>query len=63
MEPVSLPSDMQMVETQSKPAQPYQEVEEPRQVRTPRPRRQPLPEEPMQQVETGGQSAGSDGAS
>jgi hypothetical protein len=54
MEDVSLPSDMVMIETQSKPATtPYQE-EAPRPARTPRPRPQSpvVPDEPLQQVET-----------
>jgi hypothetical protein len=54
MDPVSLPSDMQMVETTSKPSAPAYEEEAPRPVRTPRPRpqAQPVAEEPLQQVET-----------
>jgi ribonuclease E len=54
MEPVSLPSDMQMIETTSKPSAPAHEEEPPRPARTPRPRpqAQAVPEEPLQQVET-----------
>ncbi len=65
MEPVALPSDLVMIETQSKAPSTYQEPEAPRPTRTPRPRYQPpaVPEEPLQQVETGKeQSAGSDAA-
>jgi ribonuclease E len=65
MEPVALPSDLVMIETQSKGPSTYQEPEVPRPARTPRPRYQPqaAPEEPLQQVETGKhQSAGSDAA-
>jgi ribonuclease E len=65
MEPVALPSDLVMIETQSKRPSTYQETEAPRPARTPRPRYQPsaVPEEPLQQVETGKeQSAGSDTA-
>jgi ribonuclease E len=63
MEPVSLPADMQMVETTSRPSSPAYEEEAPRPVRTPRPRPQvPVaPEEPLQQVETR-PSPGSDNA-
>jgi hypothetical protein len=65
MEPVSLPSDLVMIETQSKAAPVYQESEEPRPARTPRPPRNrpaPVADEPLQQVETGGPSrGGSDG--
>ncbi len=55
MEPVALPSDLVMIETQSKTAPVYQEPEAPRPVRTSRPRYQApvVPEEPLQQVETG----------
>ena len=65
MDPVALPSDLVMIETQSKAASIDQESEAPRPVRTSRPRYQPpaVPEEPLQQVETGKQqSAGSDPA-
>ncbi len=65
MDPVALPSDLVMIETQSKGSSTYQEPDAPRQARTPRPRYQPqaVPEEPLQQVETGKeQSAGSDSA-
>jgi hypothetical protein len=60
MDPVSLPSDMVMIETQNKPAPVYQESEESRPARTPRQRNRPAPlaDEPMQQVETGGPSRG-----
>jgi hypothetical protein len=62
MEPVNLPSDMVMIETQSRSAPAYQEPEEARPVRTPRQRNRPapLPDEPMQQIETGGSRGGSD---
>jgi hypothetical protein len=58
MEPVALPSDLVMIETQAKPQTNYQEAEPPRAVRTPRTRsqQQVAPEEPLQQVETGGKS-------
>jgi len=65
MDPVVLPSDLVMIETRSKAPSPFQEPEESRTARTPRPRYQSpaVPEEPLQQVETGkGQSAGSDAA-
>ena len=60
MDPVSLPSDMVMIETQSKSAPAHQESEESRPARTPRQRNRPapMPDEPMQQVETGGPSRG-----
>jgi len=56
MEPVALPSDMVMIETQSKAPVGAYEDQEPRPVRTPRARpQQPvIPDEPLQQVETGG---------
>lgn len=61
MEPVALPSDMVMIETQSKgPATAYED-QAPRPVRTPRARPQQavIQEEPLQQVETGpGQPGG-----
>ena len=58
MEPVALPSDLVMIETQAKPQTNYREPEPPRPVRTPRPRpqQQVTPDEPLQQVETGGKS-------
>lgn len=64
MEPVSLPSDMQMVETASKPAAPVHEEEAPRPVRTPRPRPQQavIADEPLQQVETRDQDRNGDPA-
>ena len=65
MDPVALPSDLVMIETQSKGPPNYQEPDAPRPARTPRPRYQPqaVPEEPLQQVETGKQqSADSDTA-
>ena len=51
-----------MIETQSKPAPVYQEQEAPRPARTPRPRYQApvVPDEPLQQVETG--KSGNDSA-
>jgi hypothetical protein len=60
MEPVALPSDLVMIETQAKAPANYQEPEAPRPVRTPRPRYQPtvVPEEPLQQVETGNKASG-----
>jgi hypothetical protein len=60
MDPVSLPSDMVMIETQNKAAPAYQESEESRPARSPRQRNRPAPvaDEPMQQVETGGPSSG-----
>jgi hypothetical protein len=62
MEPVALPSDLVMIETQAKDSSSYHESEAPRPARTPRPRYQPAaaPEEPLQQVETG--KAGGDSA-
>jgi ribonuclease E len=66
MEPISPPADLVMVETQSdKQASFHQEDEPPRPARTPRPRYQApmVPEEPLQQVETGKRpSAGGDTA-
>ena len=65
MEPVALPSDMVMIETQSKASSIVHESEASRPARSPRPRSQAplMPEEPLQQVETGKQqSAGSDSA-
>jgi len=65
MEPVALPSDLVMIETQAKRPSTYQEAEAPHPARTPRPRYQPpaVAEEPLQQVETGKhQSTGSDPA-
>ncbi|MBI3529641.1 MAG: Rne/Rng family ribonuclease [Betaproteobacteria bacterium] len=65
MDPVALPPDLVMIETRSKGPSIYQAPETPRPARTPRPRDQPpaIPEEPLQQVETGEQqSAGSDAA-
>ena len=65
MDPVALPSDLVMIETQSKEAVTNQETEVPRSARTPRPRYQSpaAAEEPLQQVETGKrQSADSDTA-
>jgi ribonuclease E len=65
MEPVALPSDLVMIETQSKASPIDQDLEAPRPVRSPRPRAPAplMPEEPLQQVETGKQhSAGSDSA-
>ncbi len=64
MEPVALPSDLVMIETQSKPAPAYQEQDAPRPARTPRPRQQKpvMAEEPLQQVETGKQQTGGDAA-
>ena len=63
MEPVALPPDLVMIETQSKAPLFEPEQETPRRTRTPRPRHQPplITEEPLQQVETGkGQPAGGD---
>ena len=66
MEPVALPSDLVMIETQAKPSASFQESEAPRPARTPRPRNQSsvVPDEPLQQVETAGkqQSINSDAA-
>jgi len=56
MDPIALPADMEMVETQQgRPSARLPEEETPRPVRTPRPRppQQSAPEEPLQQVETG----------
>ncbi len=55
MEPISLPSDLVMIETQSKSAPRDPEPENARPVRTSRPRFQPKPvaDEPLLQVETG----------
>ena len=63
MEPVALPSDLVMIETQSRAQVIEEEPVTPRPARTPRPRYQApaVPEEPLQQVETGKQqSAGGD---
>ncbi|HEX7811606.1 MAG TPA: Rne/Rng family ribonuclease [Burkholderiales bacterium] len=56
MEPVALPSDLVMIETQNKPPATVYDEPAPRPMRTPRPRPpQPvIPDEPLQQVETGG---------
>jgi ribonuclease E len=65
LNPVALPSDLVMIETQSKSPATHQEPDGPRPARKPRPRYQPqaAAEEPLQQVETGKQqSAGSDAA-
>jgi ribonuclease E len=65
MDPIALPADLVMIETQSKPSLVDPEPEAPRSARTPRPRYQPpaVPDEPLQQVETGHhQSAGNDSA-
>ena len=65
IEPVALPPELVMIETQSKAPPIDQETQAPRPVRAPRPRSQPsaAPEEPLQQVETGKkQSASSDAA-
>ena len=53
MEPIALPSDLVMIETQTKaPAKAYED-EAPRPPRTPRRQHQAVvPEEPLQQVET-----------
>ena len=54
MEPIVLPSDLVMIETQTKaPAKAYED-EAPRPARAPRPRQHQavIPEEPLQQVET-----------
>ena len=59
MDPVALPSDLVMIETQSKGPSISQEPEAPRPARTPRPRNQPpaVAEEPLKQVETGKQQS------
>ncbi len=59
MEPISLPTDLVMIETQSKSAPSYSEPENARPARTSKPRFQPKPvtEEPLQQVETGKMSS------
>jgi ribonuclease E len=64
MEPVALPSDMVMIETQNKPATTVYEESAPRPARTPRPRPQQVavPDEPLQQVETGGRPSGNNDA-
>ena len=65
MEPVTLPPELVMIETQSKVAAIEPEPDTPRPARTPRPRHQPpqVTDEPLQQVETGKhQSAGGDAA-
>ena len=61
MEPVALPSDMVMIETQNKPPVTVYEDPAPRPARTPRQRpQQPVvADEPLQQVETGGRPSGS----
>jgi hypothetical protein len=55
MEPIALPSDLVMIETQTKTATTAYEDEAPRPARVPRPRPQAqvIPDEPLQQVETG----------
>jgi hypothetical protein len=55
MEPIALPSDLVMIETQTKAATTAYEDEAPRPARVPRPRPQAqvIPDEPLQQVETG----------
>ena len=60
MEPVALPSDLVMIETQAKDSSNYHEPEAPRPARAPRPRYQPtvVAEEPLQQVETGNKASG-----
>ena len=57
MDPVALPSELVMIETQSKASSIDQEPDAPGPARTARPRYQPasVPEEPLQQVETGKQ--------
>ncbi|MBC8006520.1 MAG: Rne/Rng family ribonuclease [Prolixibacteraceae bacterium] len=64
MDPVALPSDLVMIETQSKGSPISQEPDAPRPARTPRPRNQPpaVAEEPLKQVETGKQSVDSETA-
>jgi len=64
MEPIALPSDLVMIETQSKAPSIDPEPEAPRAARTPRPRYQPpaAPDEPLQQVETGKQQSADSGA-
>lgn len=66
MEPVALPPDLVMIETRSKTSATYQEEPEvPRPIRPPRPRYQApaIPDEPLQQVETGkSQATGNDAA-
>ena len=59
MDPVTVPSDLVMIESRSKGPATYQEPEAPRPARTPRPRYQPsaIVEEPLQQVETGKQQS------
>jgi len=63
LEPVTLPPELVMIETQHKASSFNQEPEMPRRARTPRPRNQSpqVVDEPLQQVETGKrQSAGND---
>jgi ribonuclease E len=63
LEPVTLPPELVMIETQHKAPSFSQEPEMPRRTRTPRPRNQSpeAADEPLQQVETGKrQSAGND---
>jgi len=63
MDPVTLPSELIMIETQHKASSANEEPEMPRRTRTPRPRMQSaqVSDEPLQQVETGKrQSAGND---
>jgi hypothetical protein len=65
MEPVTLPPELVMIETQHTPSSFNEEPEMPRRARTPRPRKESLEgsDEPLQQVETGQrQSAGNDAA-
>jgi ribonuclease E len=62
MEPIALPPDLVMIETQSKAISFEAEPEAPRRTRPPRPRYQPpTTDEPLQQIETSSrQSAGGD---
>jgi ribonuclease E len=65
LEPVTLPPELVMIETQHTASSFNEEPEMPRRARTPRPRKQSLQDsdEPLQQVETGQrQSAGNDAA-
>jgi len=60
MEPVTLPPELVMIETQHTASSFNEEPEMPRRARTPRPRKESLQgsDEPLQQVETGQRQSG-----